>query len=286
MIYQARMKKLPNMAPMRQTIVHPLRSIDFFFICLLNSHSYVDHTLHVLYRTVLFLSKKNVEMAKLGHFNQIDEYRDIYDSDVAIGRPNGSTPERILAAGQALFFRHGFQDVSTDDLARVAAVSKTSIYRHFGDMNGLLQAVVTSMAQKYAGGIDQRAASSDELIRLLSAYGERLLKFLSFPMIIAFDQLIHERARKTEDVARLFYDSSYENIHRSLSTYLYKAKEDGLIDANAPVELIAEILLMCWTGLPAIRSRLGLEITPFPAPAQRTSQITWSILKGFIRPTT
>jgi len=48
----------------------------------------------------------------------------------------------ILEAAQGLFGRHGLKKVTTDDIAREAHVSKSTIYKRYGNKHEILQAVV------------------------------------------------------------------------------------------------------------------------------------------------
>lgn len=50
--------------------------------------------------------------------------------------------EAILAAALQVFGRDGFSDGNVDEIARVAAVAKPTIYKRFGDKQGLFAAAV------------------------------------------------------------------------------------------------------------------------------------------------
>jgi TetR/AcrR family transcriptional repressor of mexJK operon len=62
------------------------------------------------------------------------------------------TPERldrslrkrqmILSAGRQLFLSNGYQGTSMDQVAATAAVSKQTVYKHFGEKRALLYAIV------------------------------------------------------------------------------------------------------------------------------------------------
>ena len=48
----------------------------------------------------------------------------------------------ILSAGRALFLSNGYQGTSVDQIAASAEVSKQTVYKHFGDKQELLLAIV------------------------------------------------------------------------------------------------------------------------------------------------
>jgi AcrR family transcriptional regulator len=58
--------------------------------------------------------------------------------------PSPATRARILSAARAHFFRHGFRNVTMDDLAAELAVSKKTLYAHFPSKDALLAAVLQS----------------------------------------------------------------------------------------------------------------------------------------------
>jgi AcrR family transcriptional regulator len=54
----------------------------------------------------------------------------------------GSTRDRVLAAASWLFCHHGFQATGVDAIARRAGTAKTSLYKHFGAKDHLIEAVL------------------------------------------------------------------------------------------------------------------------------------------------
>ena len=58
------------------------------------------------------------------------------------------TRERIVAAAQKLFIKHGFKLVSLEKIAKAAGCNHSLIYHHFGDKASLWQAVKMRIAKK------------------------------------------------------------------------------------------------------------------------------------------
>jgi AcrR family transcriptional regulator len=52
------------------------------------------------------------------------------------------TRRRILESGYALFYRHGFNRVGVDEIARAARVTKRTLYNHFKSKDELLASVL------------------------------------------------------------------------------------------------------------------------------------------------
>src|SRR5262245_65291553 len=61
----------------------------------------------------------------------------------ALGR-SARKRQTILSAGRDLFLSNGYQGTSVDQIAASAEVSKQTVYKHFGDKQELLLAIVNA----------------------------------------------------------------------------------------------------------------------------------------------
>ena len=55
--------------------------------------------------------------------------------------PKAPASDRILLAAKALFAQSGFENTSTISIARLAQTSESQIIKHFGNKEGLLEAI-------------------------------------------------------------------------------------------------------------------------------------------------
>jgi AcrR family transcriptional regulator len=85
------------------------------------------------------------------------------------GRPLSFDRERAIEQAMLLFWEHGYEATSLNDLTAALSVKPSSIYTAFGDKKGLFIAAV----QRYAAGPDnaeaiiQRAATAHEAAQAL-----------------------------------------------------------------------------------------------------------------------
>ena len=89
-----------------------------------------------------------------------------------VGAHTSATARGILEAAQSTFLTSGY-DVSLDEIARVAGVSKPTIYSHFGDKDRLFRAAMVALAEEMAPRIDAPDISGDlreELVRYAHAF--------------------------------------------------------------------------------------------------------------------
>lgn len=80
---------------------------------------------------------------------------------IATTDTTASTRERIVRAAAELLARGGRDAVSTRAVAAAAGVQAPTIYRQFGDMRGLLDAVASYGFAMYLGGKRSRARAED-----------------------------------------------------------------------------------------------------------------------------
>ncbi|MEM1191602.1 MAG: TetR/AcrR family transcriptional regulator [Pseudomonadota bacterium] len=189
-----------------------------------------------------------------------------------------SPADRIVAAGRKLFFEKGFQNVSTDLLAREAKVSKASIYKYFPDMAGILVAVTSAEAVHFFSPepvpIDTREALRNELIR----FGTALLRFLNRREIVRFTQLMYEQARENHEAASKFYDAAYGATLTHLASLIRQGQEIEAVDDTRSADDLAVQLLGMWEFIPMVRVHMGKTKKPFAAPESWATECVNTLL--------
>lgn len=79
------------------------------------------------------------------------------------------TRARILAGAREVFGRVGFDAATIDDVASTAGVGTATVYRHFGDKDGLVTAFLDNIAPRRAARSARATATDDvraDLVRL------------------------------------------------------------------------------------------------------------------------
>lgn len=117
-----------------------------------------------------------------------------------------NTRSRIVAAAWELFYEHGYDDTTVDDIVERSGTSKGSFYHYFAGKDALLSSLSTLFDEKYE-------ALNDELV----------------PGTPAFDKLIylnHELFFMIENTV------SIDLLAQLLSSQLITAGEKHLMDQN------------------------------------------------------
>ena len=187
--------------------------------------------------------------------------------------------DRILHAARRLFFEHGFEKVSTDLLAREAAVSKASIYRHFENMADVMRCVIEVEAAKYREPTPPKTETIPELRAALMQYGTKLLAFLNAADTMKCTRLMHEEARDNPHIGKTFFDAAYGQTQKDFALMFQSAQTKGVLSrATDPMD-IAEDLMGLLEGLGMVRVQLGVTKAPYADIEKRVTRAVTTILR-------
>ena len=190
-----------------------------------------------------------------------------------------TSQDRILHAARRLFFEHGFGQVSTDVLAREAAVSKATIYRHFENMADILRCVTEAEALRFREITPPKTETIADLQTALIQYGTKLLTFLNEAETLEFARLMHEGARENPDIGETFFNAAYGQTQKDFAKMFAAAQNRGVLsDLTSPMD-IAEDLIGLLEGLGMVRVQLGVIKVPYPDVQERTTRAVNTILK-------
>ena len=192
--------------------------------------------------------------------------------------PRADPAGRILLAARELFFAEGFAGVSTDRLARVAGVSKSTLYNRFGDMAGVLRAVAEAEADHVPLGGEQVPATADAFAERLADMGAALITLIEQPDKVRFDRLVLEQARAHPGLAQVYYDAIYARTQAQLAAFLREGQAHSVARSDLPATVLAEHLLSMWQGLAGVRARLGLPNPDDRTAAERSRQAVTALL--------
>ncbi len=117
----------------------------------------------------------------------------------------------ILSAGRDLFLSNGYQGTSVDQIAASAEVSKQTVYKHFGDKQELLLAIVTTALEStvtpFLGRIAALADTTDLEMDLTALAGDYLRAVLQEP-VVQLRRLVVGEANRVPALAQLYYEQA------------------------------------------------------------------------------
>ncbi len=142
----------------------------------------------------------------------------------------GRRYEQVLNGARQVFMTDGFGGASVDKIAKVAGVSKATLYSYFPDKRALFTEVARNECQRQA---DQAVAeininaSPDKVLR---DAGEHMVGFVLSDISQRFYRICVAEADRFPELARDFYDSGPRVAKNVLATYLELAKQRGELD--------------------------------------------------------
>jgi AcrR family transcriptional regulator len=146
---------------------------------------------------------------------------------------------RILKAAEEVFVEMGYGDATMEEVARACGMAKKTVYKHFADKAALFRALVQShdLVETWT----QPAEQADLRAILL-----RLASFILSPRQLNLTRLVISEARKSPDLAELFYRECIDKAQQMAGERLRSIAPDGTAAAQAG--LMADMILGATLG--------------------------------------
>ncbi|QKV20483.1 TetR/AcrR family transcriptional regulator [Oricola thermophila] len=138
----------------------------------------------------------------------------------------------VLEAALALLVEGGDKGFTTARLAKAANCSKESLYKWFGDRNGLLAAMITFQASKVrVEGPLAEPPGAPVFRKQLQGFAADLLTVLAGPTSLALNRLaIGEAGREDAQLGRLLIERGRRAIEQRAMRMIEAGRRAGLID--------------------------------------------------------
>jgi TetR/AcrR family transcriptional regulator, mexJK operon transcriptional repressor len=143
----------------------------------------------------------------------------------------------ILSAGRELFLGNGYQGTSVDAIAASAAVSKQTVYKHFGDKHELLMAIVNDALETTVTAFVARAstlAETTQLERDLTALGRDYLSAVLQETVVQLRRLVVGEANRLPELAALYYERAPRRMLSAFADSFARLHQRGLLEAPEP----------------------------------------------------
>jgi TetR/AcrR family transcriptional regulator, mexJK operon transcriptional repressor len=160
----------------------------------------------------------------------------------------GSRSERkrnaILDAATQAFLGNGYSRTSMDEIARLARVSKQTVYMHFGDKERLLYDIVMTIVNRASHPVDddiQRLGDSTDLGTDLRDHARRQLALILQPQPMQLRRLVIAEAVSFPELGRAFYDLGPGRTIGELAKAIQRLTERGLLNATDPARAASDL---------------------------------------------
>ncbi|GAA2445558.1 MULTISPECIES: TetR/AcrR family transcriptional regulator [Streptomyces] len=146
--------------------------------------------------------------------------------------------QAILDAATTVFLNKGYSGTSMDDIARLAAVSKQTVYKHFADKEKLFTEIVMATTDRIDGVIDLVAdipADAEHLEENLTRLARGFLTTLTRPDVLRLRRLVIANAEAFPELGAAWYEQGFERVLATLAATFRRLTDRGLLHAEDPL---------------------------------------------------
>ena len=140
--------------------------------------------------------------------------------------------QTILSAGRTLFLSNGYQGTSVDQIAASAEVSKQTVYKHFGDKQELLLAIVDNALEASVTPFLERIAALADTADLeadLTAIAADYLRAVLLEPVVQLRRLVVGEANRFPELARRYYEQAPARTLAAFAACFARLHDRGLL---------------------------------------------------------
>ncbi|MFD0365659.1 TetR/AcrR family transcriptional regulator [Nocardia sp. GCM10030253] len=143
----------------------------------------------------------------------------------------------IVDAATTVFLRQGYPAASMDEVAKLAAVSKQTVYKHFRDKETLFVHIIQGMMTSADEAIQSASGAlgeSEDLPRDLRTLARVLLDSLRKPRVLQLRRVVIGEAERFPELGRSYWDLAFKRGIDSVAEGFTRLTERGLLAAPEP----------------------------------------------------
>ena len=171
--------------------------------------------------------------------------------------------DAVLDAARGLFLEHGFEATSVDEIARLAGVSKATLYSYFPDKSLLFLEVAKVELLRQADLILTGDNLDLPVREFLSGFGYGMLDFLTSRFGLSLFRVCVAESARFPDLGRQFMESGPMMVEDCLIRFIDAAAERGELVCDDGRLAAAQFAELCKAG---VHSRILMgtldELTP------------------------
>ncbi|GGJ23902.1 TetR family transcriptional regulator [Neoroseomonas lacus] len=172
------------------------------------------------------------------------------------GRPKDDTKRTaLLDAARSLFLARG-TDVTIDEVAATAGVSKATLYANFADKDSLIAAVIRRESDNTITDEEYSRFTQSRISDVLFSFGVRFVSFINNRDILGWDRLIAVLETRHSELPKRFFDLGPGRGQRLLTALIARAINQGHLKA-VDADYAADALTGLWLGFTTLEIKLG-----------------------------
>ncbi|WP_158792117.1 TetR/AcrR family transcriptional regulator [Granulicella sp. L60] len=154
---------------------------------------------------------------------------------VKANESNGSIDERLLSAALDVFLEKGFAAATIDEIAGKAKSSKLTLYNHYGNKEGLFEAVVRRQNAAMLEVVTMTLPIGGPIEEFLHTMANRLYASLLLKETVGMLRILHAEAERFPKLTEYFDKAGPTKANQLLAAELEKQMELGVLEMADPI---------------------------------------------------
>jgi TetR/AcrR family transcriptional regulator, mexJK operon transcriptional repressor len=188
----------------------------------------------------------------------------------ALATINESKSDAILSAAMQLFLRHGYALTTMDEVARLAGVTKQTVYAHHTSKEQLFTSMLGALCNRDMPTQKQLDNPNTPFEALLEKIGLVVLNIITSPEGLGATRLVIGESANHPELAELYYTRGTKQIVQLLTEFIATHKKRKVIVVKDP-ESAASYFLALLKGQYYVR--MMLRVKPVPTKKQKDAHV-------------
>ncbi len=157
---------------------------------------------------------------------------------------HGRKVEQVVEGARKVFLRDGFEGASVDEIARVACVSKATLYSYFPDKRVMFMEVARAECLRQAEVSMDVIDGSRGVAETLRVTGRNMIRFLTSEFGRRMFRVCVAESERFPDLGKRFYESGPKMVRDRLVSFLADGVAQGELaidDIDLAADQFAEL---------------------------------------------
>lgn len=181
---------------------------------------------------------------------------------------------QILDGASKVFHENGFDAASMNDIARVAGVSKGTLYVYFENKEQLFLELIAEEKRADLWPIMELDPDDHDIAAVLNGFGREFLKLLTRPYYIKAMRTVFSIVERMPEVGADYYSRGPQVCMEKLAQYLEAQSKAGVVEIEDCLLAAQQFMDLSQAG---ILRRLLFNAASTPSESEITLQVSRAV---------
>jgi AcrR family transcriptional regulator len=182
--------------------------------------------------------------------------------------------QQILDGARKVFHDNGFDAASMNDIARVAGVSKGTLYVYFENKERLFLELIAEEKRADLWPIMSLDHEDHDIAKVLGNFGQEFLKLLTRPYYIKAMRTVFSIVERMPEVGADYYSRGPQHCMGKLADYLEAQARAGVVEIEDPLLAAQQFMDLSQAGL---LRKLLFNAAPTPIDSEIARQVSQAV---------